>query len=104
MIEETNRVRWRFGEGAMFPGGYVMAARSIVLDVEGQRKTLGRAIINDRAKALRLLEIVGEKGPILDAVRAYRKTGDPRVLRELQPNSPEDLERLAEMRRMLLQE
>ena len=78
-----------------------MTARSIEIDAEGQQKVLGRVVIADRAGAEALLETVGESGPLQEAIRRLRQTGDIAPLRDFQPRTDEERAR-ADRLRMLL--
>ena len=60
----------------LFPDGYEMKARSILIDRDGQKKVLGRVAIDDETKAIEFMETVGREGPLLEAVRKLRQTGD----------------------------
>ncbi len=73
---KAGRVRWKFVGSQSFPDGYEMTARSIAIDREGQKKVLGRVVIDDETKALELMDLVGTEGALLDAVRKLRETGD----------------------------
>ena len=101
-LAAENRVSWRFTGNEMYPDGYTMRARSIVLDIDGQKKILGRAVITDRAKALAFIDLVGDEGPLLEAVQRVKKTGKVEPLDEVNPRSAGEEQRAARLREMLL--
>jgi hypothetical protein len=99
---KDGRTRWRFTGTDIFPHGYEMKARSLVIDREGQKKALGRVAIDDEEKALEFLELVADDPPVLEAVRKLRETGDRVVLDERNFQSSERIERVKRLREMLL--
>jgi hypothetical protein len=99
---QSGRTRWKFTASEMFPSGYEMKARSIAIDREGQKKVLGRVVIDDEATLKSFLEDVGREGPLIEAVRRLRETGDREVLRRVKPRSYEEGMRADRLRKMLL--
>ncbi len=101
---KAGRTRWKFTGAEMFPVGYEMNARSIVIDRDGQKKALGRVVIDDETKALDFMETAGEKGPLLEAVRKLHQTGDRNALRQVEGRTYEESQRAKKLRKMLLNE
>jgi hypothetical protein len=52
-----------------------MIARSIEIDRDGQKTTLGRVVVDDENKAMEFMEVVGGERQLLEAVRKLRRTG-----------------------------
>ncbi len=107
-LTETNgtvftngRTRWKFTGDQMFPDGYEMKARSLEIDREGQKKVLGREVIDDEEKALKYLELVGNDGLLLEAVRKLKETGDRGALDDDKVRSSEQMLRAKRLREML---
>jgi hypothetical protein len=74
MLTATNQVRWSFGPELLFPDGHAMTARAVELNIEGQRKSLGRVIVADAAGAVELIELVSDDENLLRGVcEAYRR-------------------------------
>ena len=73
---KNGRTRWKFTGDQLFPNGYEMKARSIEIDRDAQKKVLGRVAFDDETKAMQFMEVVGREGPLLEAVRNFRQTGD----------------------------
>jgi hypothetical protein len=82
----AGRTRWKFNGAETFPDGYDMKARSIWIDRDGQQKILGRVVIDDEAKAMEFMELAGSEGPLMEALRALRRTGDRNAFRQM--NAP----------------
>ena len=74
---KAGRTRWKFAGERLFPNGYEMKARSIEIDRDGQKKILGRVVIDDETNAMEFMEIVGAEGPLLEAVRKLRRDRRP---------------------------
>ncbi len=55
------KTRWKFPSFIIFPDGYEMNARSVAIDRETQRKTLGRVVIGDTEAALEFMTLVGRE-------------------------------------------
>ena len=87
-----------------FPDGYEMKARSILIDRDGQKKVLGRVAIDDETKAMEFMEAVGREGPLLEAVRKLRQTGDRNALSQVKTRTYEESRRAAKLRKMLFDE
>ena len=49
-----------------------MTTWSIAIDREGQKKVLGRVVIDDESKALEFMDLVGTEGTLFEAVRRWR--------------------------------
>ena len=81
-----------------------MKARSIAIDREAQKKVLGRVVIDDAAKAMAFMEVVGREGPFLGAVRDLRRTGDRQVYSRVQTRTYEERLRANRLRKMLFGE
>ncbi len=75
-------MRWTFTADRIFPDGFEMTARSLDIDREGQKRALGRVAIDDEEKALEFLELVGNDGLLMEAVRKLKETGDRGILTE----------------------
>lgn len=102
MIATSNRASWKFTSNELFPTGYQMKARSVVLDVDAQKKILGRVVIPDGLKALELMELVDGDSPLLEAVRKVRETADLSALRDFQTTSVEQYRRVKKLRELML--
>ncbi len=100
-VFRNGRTRWKFAGEQIFPDGYEMKARSLVIDRDGQKKALGRVAIDDEQKALEFIELVGDDAPLLEAVRKLRQIGDRGVLDERKFQSSERMERVERLREML---
>ncbi len=100
----TGQTCWKFAGDQMFPDGYEMTARSFDFDREGQKKVLGRVAIDDAAKALEFLELIGDDEPLLTAVRKARETGKPDDLSEGKGLSYDQRQRARQLRKMLFNE
>jgi hypothetical protein len=81
-----------------------MKARSILIDRDAQKKVLGRVAIDDETKAVEFIETVGREGPLLEAVREVRQTGDRRALSQLKSDTYEERLRATKVRSMLFGE
>jgi hypothetical protein len=92
----------KFTGERIFPDGYEMKARSLVIDRDGQKKTLGRVAIDDEEKALEFVELVGDDGPLLEAVRKLKQTGDRGALDEQKFQSSERIQPATRLRERLL--
>ncbi len=101
---KAGRIHWKFGGGQLFPDGFGMDARSIFIDRDGQRKVLGRVVIDDETKAIEFMEIVGDEGPFLEAVRKLRQTGDRNALREVKTSSFDEALRARKLQDLLLKQ
>jgi hypothetical protein len=95
------RTRWKFSGEQLFPDGYEMKARSITIDRDGQTKVLGRVVIDDSEKALEFMSLTGSDGPLLEAVRAYRQTGDRSALVQFTGRTHEEIFRVKKIKAML---
>jgi hypothetical protein len=103
-ISRTGQTRWKFTGDQLFPDGYEMKARSLVIDREGQKTTLGRVVIDDADTALKFLELIGDEEPLLAAVRKARATGKSGALKEVEAGSFEQAPRARGLRKMLFNE
>jgi hypothetical protein len=101
---KADRTRWKFTSDQLFPNGYQMMARSIEIDRDGQKKILGRVVIDDETKALEFMEVVGREGPLLDAVRKLRQTGDRDTLLQMQTRTFYESLQVRKVRKMLFNE
>jgi hypothetical protein len=101
---KAGRTRWKFTGVGLFPGGYEMKARSILIDRDAQKKVLGRVAIDDETKAVEFIETVGREGPLLEAVREVRQTGDRSALSQLKSDTYEERLRATKVRSMLFGE
>jgi hypothetical protein len=98
----NGRTRWSFAGDEVFPDGYEMRARSLEIDRDAQRKALGRVAIDDEESALEFVELVGEKGALLEAVRKLKVTGDRGALAAAKGRSSEQDQRSGRLCEMLL--
>jgi len=96
-----DRVHWQFTGDRSFPDGFTMTARSVEIDAEVQKKVLGRVAIGDRAAAEALIRILGQEGPLLEAVRLARQKENPAPLRDFRPSSDEERDRFARLCELL---
>ena len=96
--------RWKFTSDVLYPSGYAMTARSIVIDRDGQKKVLGRVAIDDETKAIEFMELSGTEGPLFDAVRKLRQTGDRDAIRQVKTRTFEETGRAVKLRQMFLGE
>ncbi len=101
---KAGRTRWRFTGEQLFPNGYEMKARSIRIDRDGQKKVLGRVVIDDETKAMEFMEVAGGEGPLLEAVHKLRQTGDRNGFRQVKTRTYEEGLRARKLRKMLLNE
>jgi hypothetical protein len=101
-VFRNGRTRWKFADEEIFPDGYEMKARSLVIDRDGQKKVLGCVAIDDEEKALEFVELVGDDAPLLEAVRKLKETGDRGALDEGKFQSSERIQRAKRLREMLL--
>jgi hypothetical protein len=101
---KAGRTRWKFTGVGLFPDGFEMRARSIVIDRDGQKKVLGRVAIDDESQAIAFMEAVGREGPLLEAVRKFRQTGDRKALSEVRTETQEERLRARKLREMLFNE
>jgi hypothetical protein len=101
---QGGRTRWKFTSDELYPSGYEMRARSVVIDRDAQRKTLGRVVIEDVATARQFIAIVGQDGPLLEAVRKLHRTGDRKAVREVKASSYEEALRVRKLRGILFAE
>jgi hypothetical protein len=100
-IDAPDRTSWKFRGDRSFPAGYAMKARSLEIDVELQKRALGKVLIGDRFRAESYVELVGSSDALREALRAARQTGSLEKLRDLKPKSTEEAARLARLRQML---
>ena len=107
-LTETNgtligvtRAVWKFGGEELFPAGYTMRATSVALDTAAQEKLLERVVISDRAKALEFIALLGDDGPLVEAVRKAAQSGDRAALDRLPVQSLEDASRARQLRKLL---
>ena len=100
----AGQTRWKFTGAQMFPDGYEMKARSIVIDRDGQKKVLGRVVIDDETKAMEFMEAVGRNGPLLEAVRKLRQTADRNALSQVKTRTVEESMRASKLWKMLFNE
>ncbi len=98
---KAGQTRWKFTGSGLFPDGFAMKARSILIDRDAQKKLLGRVAIDDEPKALDFMESVGRAGPLLEAVRTYRQTGDRNALRNVKTRTIDEGVRVKNVRKML---
>jgi hypothetical protein len=96
------RTRWSFTGDQIFPDGFEMRARSLEIDRDAQRKALGRVTIDDEETALEFVELVGDDGALLEAVRKLRRTGDRGVFDAVKVQSSGQDQRARRLREMLL--
>jgi hypothetical protein len=96
------KTRWKFNSTQIFPDGYEMKARSLAIDRDTQRKTLRRVVIDDTEAALKLIELVGREGALLEAVRAFSKTGNKKLLSKVKTSTNDEAERADKTRKVLL--
>jgi hypothetical protein len=101
-VFRNGRTRWKFAAEEIFPDGYEMKARSLVIDRDGQKKALGRVAIDDEEEALEFVELVGNDAQLLAAVRKLKESGDRGALDERNFQSSERIERAKRLREMLL--
>ena len=101
---KAGRTRWKFTGSELFPDGYEMKARSILIDRDGQKKILGRVVIDDETKAIEFIEAVGRSGPLLEAVRKLRQTADRNALSQVKTRTFEESMRASKLRKMLFNE
>ncbi len=99
---KDQRLLWKFDSDQLFPDGYEMNARSIAVDIDAQKKALGHVAIDTRTKALEFIAIVGAEGPLLEAVRAVGRGGDPQALTRIKTRTSGESKRAADLARMLL--
>jgi hypothetical protein len=100
-IEGPDHVRWRFTGDRSFPDGYVMQARSIEIDLQGQKRILGRVAITDIEQAESYSKLLDQDGRLLEAIRKVRASGDLRPLLDDRPGSAAEQERLKRLRQVL---
>jgi hypothetical protein len=62
-IKGLDHVLWRFTGDRSFPDGYVMQARSFEIDLQGQKRILGRVAITDNEQAESYIEIRTRTAP-----------------------------------------
>jgi len=98
---KAGRTRWKFTGAGLFPDGYEMRARSILIDRDAQKKLLGRMAIDDELEALAFMDAVGRDGPLLEGVREYVRTGDRNALRQVKTNTFEESVRARTIRKLL---
>ena len=101
---KAGRTRWKFTGVGLFPGGYEMKARSILIDRDAQKKVLGRVAIDDETRAVEFIETVGREGPLLEAVRKLRQTGDRDTLFQMQTRTFDESLQVRKVRKMLFNE
>jgi hypothetical protein len=101
---KADRTRWKFTSDQLFPNGYQMKARSIEIDRDGQKKILGRVVIDDETKGMEFMELVGGEGPLLEAVRKLRQTGDRDTLFQMQTRTFDESLQVRKVRKMLFNE
>ena len=90
MGTKGGRTRWKFTSDELFPSGYEMNARSIVIDRDSEKKVLGRVVIDDQTKAMAFMDAVGREGPLLDGVRTFRQTGNRDTVSLARARTPEE--------------
>lgn len=95
------KTRWKLCSFMVFPDGYEMNARSVAIDRETQRKTLGRVVIDDTEGALEFMNLVGGEGALLEAVRAFSKTGEKKLLSDVKTHNQDEAERADKLRKVL---
>ncbi len=100
-IAGPDHARWRFSGDQSFPDGYVMQARRIEIDLQGQRRILGRVAITDNEQARSYIEILDSDGHLLEAVRKMHASGGLKPLLDDRPGSSEEKERLKRLRQVL---
>jgi len=97
----NGRTLWSFTGEEIFPDGFEMKARSLEIDREAQRKVLGRVAIDDEEKALEFVELIGDDGTLLEAVRKLKEAGGRGALAEEKSRSSEQNQRARRLREML---
>jgi hypothetical protein len=97
----NGRTRWSFTGEKIFPDGFEMKARSLVIDRDGQRKALGRVAIDDAETALEFVDLIGDDPVLLEAVRKVESTGARGALAEEKSRSSEQNQRLRRLRELL---
>jgi hypothetical protein len=100
-IEGLDHVFWRFTGDRSFPDGYVMQARSIEIDLQEQKRILGRVAITDNEQAGSYMEILDADGRLLEAIRKVHASGDLNPLLDDRPGSAADKQRLKRLRQVL---
>ncbi len=100
-VDVPDHVRWRFSGDRSFPDGFVMQARSLEIDLEEQKRILGREAITATEEAKSYVELLEEDGHLLDAMRAVRAAGNLDPLLNEQPRTAEGQSRLQRLRAML---
>jgi hypothetical protein len=95
------RARWQFTGLQLFPSGFEMHARSIVINRESQQKVLGKVIIATPAQAIELIDLVNNETPVLEALRKFFQTGDRTALSQWKAATPEAKHRLKKLRELL---
>ncbi len=98
---EHGTTRWKFTSQEIYPDGYAMKARSLLIDRNAQKTTLGRAVIDDEKSAFEFMALVGADGPLLEAVRAFSKMGDRKLLTDLKTRNPDEAIRADKLRKLL---
>jgi len=101
---KSGRTRWKFTGAQLFPDGYEMKARSIFIDRDGQRKVLGRVVTDDETTAKEFMELAGGEGPLLEAVRKLRQTGDREAFRQVKTRTFAESLRARKLRKLLFDE
>jgi len=100
-IQGPDHVLWRFTGDRSFPDGYVMQARSIEIDLQGQKRILGRVAITDNEQARSYIAILDSDGHLLEAVRKVHAAGDLKPLLDDRQGSAQEKERLKRLRQVL---
>jgi hypothetical protein len=104
LITRDHGTRWKFRGEEAFPSGYAMRARSIAIDRDGQKKHLGKVVVDDERKALEFIEIVGRDGPLVAGVRDFARTGNRSAIRSIKGRTSDESERALKILKLLLNE
>ena len=75
--------------------------RSIEIDLQGQKRILGRVAITDNEQAESYIELLDPDGRLRDAVRKVHASGDLKPLLDDRPGSAAEQERLKRLRQVL---
>jgi len=100
-LQGPDHVLWRFSGDHSFPDGYIMKARSIEIDLEGQKRILGHIAITDNEQASLYIAILASDGHLLEAIREVCASGGVEPLLDDRPGSSQEKERLKSLRHVL---
>jgi hypothetical protein len=98
---ENGRTRWKFTGADVYPDGYTMKARSLVIDRESQVKALGRVVIDTSAQALEFIDLIGSDSRLQEAVRQLAKKGRREVLNDQPTLTYDERARVKKLRAFL---